>query len=586
MSNSCLKTSITCLAGMALLFSATVLSGQVQDPGPRPAGNKVIISVKGPALTSGQTFLTTPVNDIAQPTDGTNEGAGQVLGNSGAFTAFWFRALAIFGDLASANGSTDPATQNPTLFGLGPAFNGSSCFMCHSFPAIGGTSLGPTAENPNTVNPELVVAHERDPNPSCINNPTTCATNPETLSFLDTHGPIREARFIQNPDGSLDGSVHELFSIEGRTDAPTSCELDQPDFATQVSNNNLIFRIPTPTFGVGIVEAISDGTLISSFNSTQANRQALNIGGHFNTNGNDQTITRFGWKAQNKSLLLFAAEAANVEMGVTNEIFQNERTTGANCLPKNNLGLDLLSFDDTTHANNALFPGHGLNEGATDADIASIESSAIENFAIFMRFNGTASQCLFDSGTVDEGGGVLHAKCDSVQSAGTSGDSFRNGQAVFNALGCQFCHTQEFHSDASSVPGIGNRQIEPFSDFALHHMGSTLADGVTQGAAGPDEFRTAPLWGLGQRIFLLHDGRTTDLLAAIQAHFSHNVPPNCTTVTGTSESFLVNGQAKSVPSNTSTVCDSEANAVITNFNNRLQTNPADIQDLLNFLRSL
>jgi CxxC motif-containing protein (DUF1111 family) len=49
-------------------------------------------------------------------------------------------------------------------------------------------------------------------------------------------------------------------------------------------------------------------------------------------------------------------------------------------------------------------------------------------------------------------------------------------------------------------------------------MGSGLADNVSQGGAGGDQFRTAPLWGLGQRIFLLHDGRTTDLNAAIQAH--------------------------------------------------------------------
>jgi CxxC motif-containing protein (DUF1111 family) len=81
-------------------------------------------------------------------------------------------------------------------------------------------------------------------------------------------------------------------------------------------------------------------------------------------------------------------------------------------------------------------------------------------------------------------------------------------------------------------------------------MGAGLMDGITQGAAGPDEFRSAPLWGLGQRIFLLHDGRTTDLLQAIQAHQSPG---------------------------------SEANAVINNFMN-LRTQQQ--QDVLNFLRSL
>jgi len=88
----------------------------------------------------------------------------------------------------------------------------------------------------------------------------------------------------------------------------------------------------------------------------------------------------------------------------------------------------------------------------------------------------------------------------------------------------------------------------------VHHMGSGLADNVSQGAAGPDEFRTAPLWGVGQRIFFLHDGRSTPanggLLNAIQAHASQG---------------------------------SEANRVINQFNN---LSPNQKQELLNFLRSL
>src|SRR5207247_10778779 len=93
-----------------------------------------------------------------------------------------------------------------------------------------------------------------------------------------------------------------------------------------------------------------------------------------------------------------------------------------------------------------------------------------------------------------------------------------------------------------------------FSALLVHHMGSGLADGVGQGSAGPDEFRTAPLWGAGQRIFFLHDGRATPdnggLLTAIQAHASNG---------------------------------SEANAVINLFNSLPAQNQ---QDLLNFLRSL
>jgi CxxC motif-containing protein (DUF1111 family) len=102
----------------------------------------------------------------------------------------------------------------------------------------------------------------------------------------------------------------------------------------------------------------------------------------------------------------------------------------------------------------------------------------------------------------------------------------------------------------STVAALRNRDVNLFSDLLVHDMGDGLADGITQGSAGPREFRTAPLWGLGQRIFFLHDGRTSDLKEAIQEHQSNG---------------------------------SEANEVVRNFNN-LREN--EKQDVLNFLRSL
>jgi len=74
-------------------------------------------------------------------------------------------------------------------------------------------------------------------------------------------------------------------------------------------------------------------------------------------------------------------------------------------------------------------------------------------------------------------------------------------------------------------------------------MGTGLADNVAQGGAGGDQFRTAPLWGLGQRIFFLHDGRTTNLMAAIAAHRS-----NGSEATQVEENFasLSNGQQQEV----------------------------------------
>jgi CxxC motif-containing protein (DUF1111 family) len=87
-------------------------------------------------------------------------------------------------------------------------------------------------------------------------------------------------------------------------------------------------------------------------------------------------------------------------------------------------------------------------------------------------------------------------------------------------------------------------------------MGPRLADNVEQGLARGDEFRTAPLWGVGQRLFFLHDGRTRDLMRAIQEHAS-------------------GGNSQFGPS--------EANRVVSNFNSLTARQQ---QDVLNFLRSL
>jgi len=128
---------------------------------------------------------------------------------------------------------------------------------------------------------------------------------------------------------------------------------------------------------------------------------------------------------------------------------------------------------------------------------------------------------------------------------------------------------------------MSNFTYHPFSDMALHHMGSNLTDGVNQGAAGPDEFRTAPLWGLGQRLFFLHDGRTTDLLQAIQAHFSAGTV--CTTIQNFQQFSINNGVSYFQPFINTQSCGSEANTTVTNFN---ALSPSQKQDVLNFLRSL
>jgi CxxC motif-containing protein (DUF1111 family) len=106
--------------------------------------------------------------------------------------------------------------------------------------------------------------------------------------------------------------------------------------------------------------------------------------------------------------------------------------------------------------------------------------------------------------------------------------STASGRAIFTKIGCAHCHTPSFTtrkmiaSGSSKSPSVAlsNQPVRLWSDLIIHHMGKALADGITQGSAGPDEFRTAPLWGLGQRVFFMHDGRTSDLLQVIEEHRS------------------------------------------------------------------
>src|SRR5262249_48628576 len=102
--------------------------------------------------------------------------------------------------------------------------------------------------------------------------------------------------------------------------------------------------------------------------------------------------------------------------------------------------------------------------------------------------------------------------------------SVNNGSALFNSIRCATCHIRSMTTGNHATAALRFQTANLFSDLLVHNMG-VLGDGIAQGAAGPNEFRTAPLWGLGQRIFFLHDGRTSDLLQAIEAHASNGKDP-------------------------------------------------------------
>jgi CxxC motif-containing protein (DUF1111 family) len=470
--NRCSKRkAVVCVSVMFLVLSICLASAGViaqdfdrernlaaslasLDPGPRKGPNPLLSGNPGNPFAT----LTTQQNNFF------NNGKAQ------------------FNEVEPVNLSAGPGNG-----GLGPTFNSNSCGSCHSQPATGGTSPSANAFPFVGNNPQATVGQG-----FTVNGQTIVFQNPTPLPFINADGPVREVRF------KSDSGVHDLFTIAGDTADAPGCMLAQPDFAAEAARGNLSFRIPTPVFGAGLMENISEDTLAANLGTappSAPSSDSLGIHGTFNRSGNDGSITRFGWKAQNKSLLMFAGEAYNVEMGITNELFPDERGYPPNPIPT-------ACLVNPTPEDRTIFEFM-----PTSTDLSGVLSD-VASFANFMRFlDQPAPAC----GT---GTGI-----DCTQAA--------KGNLVFMKIGCANCHTPSLTTTTSDfAPALSGVQANLFSDLALHHMGIRLADGITQGNAGPDQFRTSPLWGLGQRVFFLHDGRTSNMVQAILDHESFGSESN------------------------------------------------------------
>ncbi|MFZ0815255.1 MAG: di-heme oxidoredictase family protein [Candidatus Sulfotelmatobacter sp.] len=580
-----LFSSLTVLVSAPMMYGQAPVNPATFDPGPRNPGNQNAIcptgsGVKFPSGNMGPLApATTDCVDILQPPSVSPQppagGAGNVVGgylgvNLNVLFPDWVPGLNTFSTIASVIGSAGIQVQEP-MVGLGPSFNAQSCEQCHMVPAVGGSSPGIVSIQTSAASPAITFAMPipGSPPPLSASNPqigdATDDGGTNTIPFfpppfslpgvttplkstVPVDGPVIEVRFVEAlaPSGNEAGvganGVGNLFTIQGRKDLPAGCSINQINFQA-LPNGSISFRIPTPTFGLGFVESTPDPILIENSERLTASNTLGVVGATFNTSGNDGTITRFGWKAQNKSLLIFAGEAENVEMGVTNELFPNERTWGATP-PPISTGPPTSPLTVPPCINNSV--GYPEDEILPTGNAATAASNA-QLDSIFMLLNAAPSQC---SSSLSTGYGTSTPNCQPFTTAEN------NGQTLFTAVGCHLCHSPTLQTGPSPNVSLSSVPYHPYSDFALHHMGG-LSDGITQGNASGDQFRTAPLWGLGQRLFFLHDGREVDLRNAIQDH--------C------------------IPTTSSTVPASEACGSVGVFNSLGNTAQ---EDILDFLRSL
>jgi CxxC motif-containing protein (DUF1111 family) len=255
-----------------------------------------------------------------------------------------------------------------------------------------------------------------------------------------------------------------------------------PDIVEQITpeDNTRTFRISTNTLGNGFVESIANSTLLAIRSKQPPAMRGTAVMVPVLEAGSKARIGRFGWKGQHASLVSFSADAYLNEMGITSPLFPDENTS------------------------NGKYVGYGSGyDPVPDPEDDGVDVVA---FADFMRSTKAPSR-------------------------GPITDDVLAGEALFNKVGCDTCHTpsvttarpgSKINGGALTVPAaLGNKIIHPYSDFLLHDIGT--GDGIPvlplpEYASTATQMRTAPLWALRTRNRLMHDGMSLTKQDAIQRH--------------------------------------------------------------------
>ncbi|MDB6139378.1 MAG: hypothetical protein JWO94_2450 [Verrucomicrobiaceae bacterium] len=316
------------------------------------------------------------------------------------------------------DGRDDFEAKEDEASGLGPIFNRDSCVTCHNGPATGGSSP----------------------------------------VFVTRFGLLLDGVF--DPLADLGGSLRQEKAIR-----PNAVEVVPPEA------NVVARRESTPLFGLGLMEAIPDATILRNVKVTPVNGVKGKAAMITDVVSGQQRVGRFGWKAQQATVLAFAADAYANEMGITNRFFPTENA------PNGNLEL-LAQLDTVADPEDTVDPA----TGKTDVD----------KVADFMRLLGPPP-------------------------AQPLSPSAAQGRNVFNLVNCNQCHTPVMITGPNTIPALNSKPVNLYSDLLLHDMG-TLNDGIAQSAASTNEMKTPPLWGLHASPPYLHDGRAPSVDAAIRAH--------------------------------------------------------------------
>ena len=363
---------------------------------------------------------------------------------------------------------------------LGPIFNNRGCAACHWQPSMGGSGEAISEirvrDNPSGGPVHLFAAD------NCLRG----GAQQQGSNSVFTAGLMSMPLGCQISDPNCNLSPcqkAELTATTFSTDLPM-CDPTSQAFAN--GGNCTAERQSTPLFGLGLVEAVPDATLIALAASEPADIRGIpkmlqELG--------STRVGRFGWKDDGATLRGFAVLATSNELGLTT--------------PDNPVEVSTCAMGESQF-------GVSLEDSASPEDTIDATGRAkLDRMVDFIR-----------------------ALSPPPRLAETH--SAKLGGAIFEQLGCAGCHVENLRTasnPAAFVPtttggvpitpslnrALANKEIHPFSDFLLHDMGS-LGDGISSGAAGPTMMRTAPLWGLRAKARYLHDGRAEDIPTAISLH--------------------------------------------------------------------
>ena len=346
--------------------------------------------------------------------------------------------------------------------GLGPLFNATNCSGCHFRDG-----RGRPPEHVGDPLESMLVRISIDDHGADVDHPVYGGQFQEkAVAGVRREGDVR-ITYTELPGAYADGEAYALRQPK--------VELINLQYGPLGEHLRMSARVAPAVVGLGLLEAIPEAQILSHADPDDQDHDGIR--GRPNrvhdVRSNTTVLGRFGWKAGQPSVEQQSAAAFNGDIGITSSLFPHDHTT-------------------STQTAARAAPSGGEPE-LSDHKLERV-SQYCRTLAVPARRN-------------------------------TADPQVRLGQAVFTALRCDTCHVSTFTTgDVPDLPALSNQRIHPYTDLLLHDLGDGLADHRPEAAAGPRDWRTPPLWGIGlipvvnNHYLLLHDGRARGLAEAILWH--------------------------------------------------------------------